>query len=564
MSEYIENVTQHTSKLDWAFPFQRTGAFPIDRSSLFSSYEDAVLYASGGKDSRGLSGSAYVGQPISVYNAETGVVSLFIIDSDRSLKEAGSAPLGDNSSIEIVDNKIQLKGFNSGYYAYIPAEKNSDGTILVEAKYKYTEGFKSGLEARVISVPQDDGSIVYEIGWYEPSSETIDGVGSKLDSLTVEVEALSNSLENKVDKTEVYTKTETESLIAEAAHLKRKIINSVSEIDVNAANADQYIYMVLVIDERLNDKYEEYMVINGAIEKVGAWEVDLSDYITRDTLTETLANYITNASLNTILEEYATTAAVQTKLDKKVDTKEGYELAAISELEKLATVERGAQKNYIVGVSSDFTVSTAGVLSLNEISVAKVTNLQNLLDSKVNKQITNDREWTLLSPENQDKLSALVLGDNGNVEISGKVNAENVEGLASWITANRNGVSGLYPTSDQTKLSSIQEGAEVNVVKSVNNTQMEIDSNGQLTITSIPVAIVSDLESAMLFNRVTDDFTITDKTLALTKNYVENSIYTAQVGNLDELVRLSGKENSTLVDEVNYINERLQWKEMSE
>ena len=50
--------------------------------------------------------------------------------------------------------------------------------------------------------------------------------------------------------------------------------------------------------------------------------------------------------------------------------------------------------------------------------------------------------------------------------------------------------------------------------------------------------------------KVTDDFTVTDKTLALTKNYVENSIYTAQVGNLDELVRLSGKENSTLVDEV--------------
>jgi hypothetical protein len=61
MAEYIENVTSQTSKLDWAFPFQRTGAFPLDRSSLFSSIEDAQLYAAGGADSRGLSGSSYVG-----------------------------------------------------------------------------------------------------------------------------------------------------------------------------------------------------------------------------------------------------------------------------------------------------------------------------------------------------------------------------------------------------------------------------------------------------------------------------------------------------------------------
>ena len=42
MSDYVENFT---SKLDWAKPFQRTGAFPLDRSDLFSSYEDALKYA---------------------------------------------------------------------------------------------------------------------------------------------------------------------------------------------------------------------------------------------------------------------------------------------------------------------------------------------------------------------------------------------------------------------------------------------------------------------------------------------------------------------------------------
>lgn len=563
MSEYIENVAQQTSKLDWAFPFQRTGAFPLDRSSLFSSYEDAMLYASGGKDSRGLSGAAYVGQPISVYDKETGSVSLYVINKDRSLKSAGSAALGDSSSIEIINDKIQLKGFNKGYYAYVPAEKNEAGEIVTEASYKYTEGFKEGLEARVIAVPQGE-EVVYEIAWYEPSSETIDGVSSQLTSLTEDVEKLSSDLAEKVNKDEVYTKAQTEALVAEAAHLKRKIVTNVSEIDVSANDAEQYIYMVLVIDEQLNDSYDEYMVINGALEKVGSWEIDLSDYITQTKLTEALTDYVSNDALETALEDYHTKDEIAEELDKKVDAKEGYSLVATADLEKLATVKTGAEKNYISSVTSDFTVSEAGQLSINSISVGQVNNLQNLLDNKVNKQTTDGKEWILLSPENQAKLAALVIGDEGGIEVSGKVNAENVEGLASWITSNRNNVSGLFTSTEQEKLSSIDEGAQVNVVQSVDNTQMEIDGDGKLTITSIPVAIVSGLEDSMLFNAVSQDFTIANKTLALSKNYVENSVYTSEVGNLDELIRLSGKENSTLVDEVNYINERLQWKEMTE
>ena len=54
--------------MDWAFPLQRTDAFPLDRSSLFSSLEDAKLYAKGSGDERGLGGSSYVGQSISVYD----------------------------------------------------------------------------------------------------------------------------------------------------------------------------------------------------------------------------------------------------------------------------------------------------------------------------------------------------------------------------------------------------------------------------------------------------------------------------------------------------------------
>lgn len=56
------------TKLDLAVPIQRTGAFPIDKSSIFESYEDALAYAQhNGTDSRKLGKSSYIGQYIAAY-----------------------------------------------------------------------------------------------------------------------------------------------------------------------------------------------------------------------------------------------------------------------------------------------------------------------------------------------------------------------------------------------------------------------------------------------------------------------------------------------------------------
>ena len=92
MANYTENFA---SKLDWAMPFQRTGAFPLDRSNLFETLADAQLYAQGGADKRGLGGTSYIGQMIVVY--ENDVVTAYIINADRSLKEmASTASVGSD------------------------------------------------------------------------------------------------------------------------------------------------------------------------------------------------------------------------------------------------------------------------------------------------------------------------------------------------------------------------------------------------------------------------------------------------------------------------------------
>lgn len=58
----------NNGKLDLAVSFQRTGSFPIDKSQIFSSYEDAIAYVKhDGSDSRKLGKSSHPGQFIAVY-----------------------------------------------------------------------------------------------------------------------------------------------------------------------------------------------------------------------------------------------------------------------------------------------------------------------------------------------------------------------------------------------------------------------------------------------------------------------------------------------------------------
>lgn len=71
-------------------------------------------------------------------------------------------------------------------------------------------------------------------------------------------------------------------VVAATDHLHRRKVNSVSDIDPTAADADKYIYMVPKAESETGDAYDEYMVIDGAVEKVGDWKVDLSDYAQKD------------------------------------------------------------------------------------------------------------------------------------------------------------------------------------------------------------------------------------------------------------------------------------------
>lgn len=600
MAEYILDVLNQTSKLDWAFPFQRTGAFPLDRSSLFTSYEDAVLYASGvANDERKLGGTSYVGQPISVYDASSNTVTLYIINPDRSLQAVGSSSLGDGVSVEIVDGKIQLKDFGIGYYAYVPA------TETEASKYVYTEGFKEGLEPRVRLEGED-----FVIAWYEPSNETIEDISANLETLqgkiekteqdiatnaanidnnSAAIEDIYSGLDEKANAKDVYTKAQTDSKIKEEIdkldHLKRTTVAGLESIDVLAEDADQYIYMVPNVE---TGNYDEYMVINGELEKVGDWTIDLSDYATTSDLEKKVdkvdgyrliseaeanklsgiengaqENYIKDVDsefsvdtdgklhLETISQDKVDNLSAdltvirddvsytQTQLSKKVDKVNGSRLMTEEEGEKLANIQ-----DLIKGVNdTNFSVTAEGELNLKDIDQSKVTGLSEALEGKVNKVVTDGKDWILLSPENQEKLAALVIGEGGGVEISGKVNADNVEGLSSWITTHRDTIPGLLSALDAAKLNTISEGAEKNFIASVDTSEFSV-SNRHLELVSVSPSKVSGLSD--LLNAKADKSVVTQ--------------LSADVTSLQSELALLGDRTTYAENQISEINTRLTWQ----
>ena len=132
MSDYILDVKSQTSKVDWAFPFQRTGPFPLDRSSVFSSLEDAQKYASGAADERQLSGSSYVGQIISVYTIENEVptVGAYIISPARTLMKLAATTTSGDLSDDIVRLEQIINGKASTDYVNQELDKKANANSV--------------------------------------------------------------------------------------------------------------------------------------------------------------------------------------------------------------------------------------------------------------------------------------------------------------------------------------------------------------------------------------------------------------------------------------------------
>ena len=162
----------------------------------------------------------------------------------------------------------------------------------------------------------------------------------------------------------------------------------------------------------------------------------------------------------------------------------------LDEADKLAALLLGAEKNVINSVSSDFAIDDNRQLTLNDIPISKVTDLQDLLNTKVDAR----SGYTLLSPTDKAKLDALNLDSNNQLEISSKVNAANVEGLAEWLSENAATTPGLSQNNLDDGLYSKLVASLL--IRSVDTNELSV-SNGKLSIAAVDSSKVTGLTDAL-------------------------------------------------------------------
>ena len=165
----------------------------------------------------------------------------------------------------------------------------------------------------------------------------------------------------------------------------------------------------------------------------------------------------------------------------------------------------------------------------------------------------------------KDEVTDLIADITGG-ETAGDVKAE----LTAYKTLTDATISTILQ-----KVDTVAVGAEKNVIQTVNTDELSIVTdfdNGidrRLELVAVPVVKLSGIS--------TDDFTLdtTNNTLSikavgvekitgLSDNYISKATYEIQAGPIDKLVHASGNDNSTIIDEVNFIIDKLTWKNMDE
>lgn len=580
MAKY--NLDKYTSADGLGFPlnFRRGNPNPLDNSSVWASLEAAQNYAANDP-------VAYVGQILTVViTAEDGTTSVkaySIQDEAGTLKEVGSVPVGDGLTIEVIDGQIKLKGAADAEVGAQPRIKDDGSIEWIVPSTETVDGLQTTvaeLQSDVSTLQTDvdaveavvgnaEGGLVKDVADNAANISAINTkIGTVTDSKTVvemisdaqaaatyddtqvkaDIKANADAIDILNDSSTVEGSIDYKIAQAVAAIMENpdETMNSINElvtwINNHAQDALELSNKVTANEEDIAaleslvgttavatqitdaiaaalkiddvDKYALATDLTAAIARIAAMEAKVAtwdaaeqnakDYAdglntamdTRvgaleavdaekniiNSVDETQFNVDTDRKLTLLDVEMSKVTGLSDTLDGKVDKVEGSRLMTDAEGTKLANIAEGAEVNVIESVDgAQFAIDDTKKLTLLDIAMSKVTGLDIALSGKVDKV----EGYTLLSPTDKTKLDALVIGESG-VEISGKVNAANVEGLGDWITTNRDAVDGLFDTTSADKLNAIEEGAQANVLEAVkiNGTALEITDKA----VNIPVA----------------------------------------------------------------------------
>lgn len=323
--------------------------------------------------------------------------------------------------------------------------KNDAGELVwVKPSTETVEGIQTtvaGLQSSVATLDGEVDAVVEDVTALEERADTVEQnlaaleveVGNPAEGETpasglyAELEALEGVVDTKANAADVYAKDEVDTLvttaIANAEHLKRKLVDTLPAIEEADAHT---IYMVPKEGGTDPDVRDEYMVVNGAWEKIGDTAVNLDGYATEayvieaiknkaeigasytkteaDALLEGKANVgdaYTKAEANGLLDAKVNVADLATELNKKVDKVEGSRLMTEAEGTKLAGITEGAEVNVINAVSEEFEIGENRTLVFKNIAVSKVTDLADLLNAKAAQADLDALELRVKNIENQ-------------------------------------------------------------------------------------------------------------------------------------------------------------------
>lgn len=461
MAQFLTKNEYSTMSMPKAM--NRSNASPLDASAVWTSLEELRQYAA-------TSPVAYVGQILSLVAYEdeqiTDVKAYIIKDTAGNIEEVGSATLGDNKTIELKDGVLSLANWGREYYKWVEAngdDPEAEGYVAGHHE-KYTlaenEAWPAGLEPKAAT--SSDG--VVTLAWYQPSTTTIEGVSSTINSIQNTVNELTKGIGSSEDEPGAATvygtiknylplaggtltgdltlkdggkavsETQLAAAINSAGHLKRAIVEQLPEVEAADANT---IYMIKT--GLLGDKYTEWMLIDGTFEQIGDTTVDLTNYLQKaETSAEgNLISFAANGALVDANVAASDVAAHLADTDIHITTSERDSWKAAAEkVETLATItaigDGLALEEGILSATYELPVATAEILG--GVKVAD---------------------------------QALAVAEDGTLTLSIAANANGLtkatDGLSLALASADN--AGAMSAAAFSKLTAIQEGAQANVIE---------------------------------------------------------------------------------------------------
>lgn len=356
--------------LDFAVAFNRQTAFPLDAKSYFESYDSAVAAAQAADEAGSKKSVYYYGQVVSV--VENGTAKLYIIQPDKTLKEAGGEiVINENVFAKDENGKLDLLGFAAAT-AGAQLVKGADGRISWVAPSGTTV---EGLDTRLTVV-----------------ENAINGTGegeTRVPGLIEKVGTLETNLAN------VYTKEEVNQKLSSVLNYKGSVDNY-SDLPADAVKGD--VYNVKNADTVHGVKAGDNVAYDGTSWDVLAGTIEMSGYLTK---TEAETTYVAK--------------------------EEGKTLISAELIEKLTNMNADGEKNVINAVSEEFSIDAeTRTLSLatGKITQDKIAGLAEALAKKVDAEAGKGLSTNDFTNDLKSKLDAIEAGAQANVIENVSMNGE--------------------------------------------------------------------------------------------------------------------------------------------